>query len=204
MFLWYYCINATVLDIIHRPVFCLKRRFGNWILYSSVEPTRLNRIARALLCGPETEVFRFLISLYPTRMCLSHLPTPRTCSFVLSFHLNFPCSWPSPWTSFPFASTPTLSRPCSAPTKVFLTIVKRRVGLKFLLRSRGPGFYSRRYQIVREIVGLERRPLSLVSTIEELLGRNNSGFGLEKRQYGRGDPLRWPRDTWSSWHQLRR
>jgi hypothetical protein len=44
-------------------------------------------------------------------------------------------------------------------------------------------------------VGLERGPLSLVSTTEELLGRNNSGFGLENQEYGRGDPLRWPRDT---------
>jgi hypothetical protein len=44
-------------------------------------------------------------------------------------------------------------------------------------------------------VGLERGPLSLVSTIEELLGRNNSDFGLENREYGRGDPLRGPRDT---------
>jgi hypothetical protein len=44
-------------------------------------------------------------------------------------------------------------------------------------------------------VGLERGPLSLVSTIEELLGRNSSGAGLENREYGRGDPLRWPRDT---------
>jgi hypothetical protein len=44
-------------------------------------------------------------------------------------------------------------------------------------------------------VGLERGPLSLVSTIEELLGRNSSGPGLENREYGRGDLLRWPRDT---------
>jgi hypothetical protein len=34
-------------------------------------------------------------------------------------------------------------------------------------------------------VGLERRPLILVSTIEELLGRNSSGSGLENRYYGR-------------------
>jgi hypothetical protein len=62
-------------------------------------------------------------------------------------------------------------------------------------RSIGPGFDSRHYQIFWEVVGLERRPLSLVSTIEELLGRNNSGSGLENREYGRGDPLLWPRDT---------
>jgi hypothetical protein len=33
-------------------------------------------------------------------------------------------------------------------------------------------------------VGLERGPLSLVSSIEELLGRKSSGFGLESREYG--------------------
>jgi hypothetical protein len=40
--------------------------------------------------------------------------------------------------------------------------------------SRGPGFVSRRYQIFREVVGLERGPLSLVSITEELLERKNS------------------------------
>jgi hypothetical protein len=37
--------------------------------------------------------------------------------------------------------------------------------------------------------------LSLVSAIEELLEWKSSGFGLENREYGRGDPLRWPRNT---------
>jgi hypothetical protein len=32
-------------------------------------------------------------------------------------------------------------------------------------------------------------------TIVELLGRNSSGSGLENREYCRGNPLRWPRDT---------
>jgi hypothetical protein len=36
-----------------------------------------------------------------------------------------------------------------------------------------------------EVVGLERGPLSLVSTTEEILG---SGSGLENREYGRRDP----------------
>jgi hypothetical protein len=57
-------------------------------------------------------------------------------------------------------------------------------------RSREPGFDSERYQIFREVMGLERVPLSLVSTIEELLGRNSGGSGLENREYGREDPLR--------------
>jgi hypothetical protein len=55
--------------------------------------------------------------------------------------------------------------------------------------SRGPGFDSRRYQIFWEVVGVKRGPLSLVSTIEELLGRNSSGSGLENREYGHGDQL---------------
>jgi hypothetical protein len=33
-------------------------------------------------------------------------------------------------------------------------------------------------------MGLERGPLSLVSTIEELLERKSSGSGLETRDYG--------------------
>jgi hypothetical protein len=44
-------------------------------------------------------------------------------------------------------------------------------------------------------VGLEQGPLSLMSTTEELLGRNSSGSALENRDYGLGDPLRSLRDT---------
>jgi hypothetical protein len=57
-------------------------------------------------------------------------------------------------------------------------------------RYRDLGFDSRRYQIFREVVCLERGPLSLLSTSEELLGRKNGGFGIEDREYGRRDPLR--------------
>jgi hypothetical protein len=52
-----------------------------------------------------------------------------------------------------------------------------------------------RYQILWEVVDLERGPLSLVSTIEELLERKSSCSDLENREYGRGDPSRWLRDT---------
>jgi hypothetical protein len=61
-------------------------------------------------------------------------------------------------------------------------------------RPRGPGFDSWRYQILW-VVGLELGPLSLASTIEELLGRKSSVSGLENLEYGSGDPLRWPRDS---------
>jgi hypothetical protein len=43
-----------------------------------------------------------------------------------------------------------------------------------------PGHYKKIF------MGLERGPLSLVSTTEELLGRNSSS-GLENRKYGRRD-----------------
>jgi hypothetical protein len=44
-------------------------------------------------------------------------------------------------------------------------------------------------------VCLERCSLSLVGITEELLGRNRTGFDLERRDCGRGDPFRCPRDT---------
>jgi hypothetical protein len=62
-------------------------------------------------------------------------------------------------------------------------------------RSRGPGFDSWRYQIFWEVVGLERGPHSLVRIIEELLEWKVAAPGLENRDYGRGDPSYWPRDT---------
>jgi hypothetical protein len=43
--------------------------------------------------------------------------------------------------------------------------------------------------------GSGKGPLSLVSTIEELLGRNSSGSSRGNRDYGRGDPSRWPHGT---------
>jgi hypothetical protein len=62
-------------------------------------------------------------------------------------------------------------------------------------KSRISGFDSRHCLIFWEVVSLERGPLSLVSTFEELLERNSSGTGLENREYSRGDRLRWPCDT---------
>jgi hypothetical protein len=56
-------------------------------------------------------------------------------------------------------------------------------------------FPALHYQIFWEVVSLERGPLSLVSTTEELLERKSSRFGLKIREYGRRDPSHWPRDT---------
>ena len=49
-------------------------------------------------------------------------------------------------------------------------------------RYRGPGFDPRRYQIFWVVVGLERGPLSLVRSIEELLEwKKVAAPGLENR-----------------------
>jgi hypothetical protein len=63
------------------------------------------------------------------------------------------------------------------------------------MQIQASGFDSRSYQIFWEVQGLERSPLILVSTIEELLERKRSGSGLESREYCRRDPSRWPRGT---------
>jgi hypothetical protein len=60
------------------------------------------------------------------------------------------------------------------------------------LRSR---FDSRRYLVFREVEGLERGPLSLVSTIEQLFERKSKGSALEIREYDRRDPSRLTCDT---------
>jgi hypothetical protein len=52
-----------------------------------------------------------------------------------------------------------------------------------------------RFPALPEAMGLERSPLSLVSTNDELLGRKSSGSDLEIREYGRREPSRWPRGT---------
>jgi hypothetical protein len=81
--------------------------------------------------------------------------------------------------------------------EVFSVVVMGRDHLCGLV-VRVPGYRSRDLgsssgAIFWEVVVLERGPLSLVSTIEELLERKSSGSGLESRDYGRRDPSRWPR-----------
>jgi hypothetical protein len=79
----------------------------------------------------------------------------------------------------------------SLPYVLLIRITDRHCGLVVRIpgcRSKGPVFDSRHYQISREVVSLGRGPLSLVSTIEELLGRKSSGSGLESQEYSRSDP----------------
>jgi hypothetical protein len=54
-------------------------------------------------------------------------------------------------------------------------------------RSGGPGSIPGTTR-KKKVVGLERGPLSLVSTTEELFDRKSSDSCLENREYGRRDP----------------
>jgi hypothetical protein len=51
-------------------------------------------------------------------------------------------------------------------------------------RSKDPG------SIFLKVMSLKSGPLSLVSTIEEVVGRKSSGSGLESRKYGHRYPSR--------------
>jgi hypothetical protein len=67
---------------------------------------------------------------------------------------------------------------CSA-----VQVIKTRPGLwcsgqSSWLQIQRSGFDFQHYQILREVVGLEQGPLSLMSTIEELLGRKSSSSSL--------------------------
>jgi hypothetical protein len=73
----------------------------------------------------------------------------------------------------------------------YINLFDRLCGLLVIVsgyRSRGPGFDSLRCQIFWEVVSLERGPLSLVSAVEELLGRNSSGSCVGSREYGADHP----------------
>jgi hypothetical protein len=61
--------------------------------------------------------------------------------------------------------------------------------------SEVPGSIPGATRFFWEVAGQKRGPLSLVSTIEELLGRKNCDFDLECREYGRRNPSRCPRGT---------
>jgi hypothetical protein len=81
---------------------------------------------------------------------------------------------------------------------LFISFIDRLCSLMMQsswLQIQRPGFDSRHYQIFWEAVCLERGPLNLVSTIEELFGRKSRDFCLESREYGRRHPSRWPRGS---------
>jgi hypothetical protein len=82
-----------------------------------------------------------------------------------------------------------------ANRKIVLIRDLPNIGQNSWLQIQRSEFDSRRYQIFWDVLGLERGPLSLVSTTGEPPERKNSGSGLENREYGRRDPSCWPRGT---------
>jgi hypothetical protein len=123
------------------------------------------------------EIYILLSFSFSSRLPSSHLPLIHhliscydSCTFRSSFLLN-------------------------SKTIITYVILYRPLlwssGQSFWLQIQRDGFDFRRYRIFGEVMGLERGPLSLMSTIE----RKSSGFGLEIREYGRRDPSRWPRGT---------
>jgi hypothetical protein len=99
--------------------------------------------------------------------------------------------------SVPLPGSPCLSLPLPSQLWHFIIIQLHREfspplwsgGHSSWLQIQRSGFDSRHHTIFWEAVGLERGPLGLVTTPEEVLGRKSSGFGLEIREYGRGDPI---------------
>jgi hypothetical protein len=88
--------------------------------------------------------------------------------------------------------TPTLLGPVTEVSSSYGTQRSRLIPFMFAgciefrdricgLVLRDPGYRSRGPGKSGKVVGLERGPLSLVSTIKELLGRKSSGSGLENR-----------------------
>jgi hypothetical protein len=55
-------------------------------------------------------------------------------------------------------------------------------------KSRGPGSIPSATRCSEKVISLEQGPLSLMSTIKELLERKRKGSGLEIREYARRDP----------------
>jgi hypothetical protein len=134
----------------------------------------------------------------------------QTLSWPLYISLTLPCPFPSP-ASLPsefiihatvlffiakcLNQTPYDRRGCKL--KVFIIIwppLCSSVQSSWLQIQRSV-FDSRRYHTFWQVAGLERGPLSLMNTTEELLGRKSSGSGLEIRENGRRDPLHWQRGT---------
>ena len=118
------------------------------------------RVLRIMLSIDSSFKFRCLLFAVPsTSNCLlllrSVFPSVVFQKAVPTHDVTNPASFPS---FLPFiVCRPFLDRLCG--------LVVRVSGY----RDRGLGFDSRRYQIFLVVVGLERGPLSLVRSIEELL-----------------------------------
>jgi hypothetical protein len=150
------------------------------------------------------------------KFCFVYWMTWLTCKvhFIFTF-LTFRCyQWPPLWSSGQSSWLHNGDVLCFLwGTKwIYICYVEESrpplwsSGQSSWLQNQRPGFDSLRYQISWEAVSLERGPLSLVSTIEELLVRKSSGSGLESQEYGNRirDSEHMAPSIRTSWQSLRR
>jgi hypothetical protein len=114
-------------------------------------------------------------------------------AYFISFKSVFSwASWTQPQSTFLPREVPSFTSTHSYQT------VHRLCGLVVRVsayRSRDPRFGFRRFQIFWATAGLERGPVSLVRTTEELLEGNVAAPVSKTEINDRGNPFRWPRDT---------
>jgi hypothetical protein len=147
---------------------------GSLLLYSYAPPPGPYPEPLASIPQPHTS-FKFILKSIICATCISHPIFLKTFLILLY------------WLCVGFRSTFSLSGFQPKFCNNFLSPPDRLCGVVVRLpgyRSRGPGSIL---GASWEVVGLERSPFNLVSTIEELLGRKSSGSGLENRDYGRRD-----------------
>jgi hypothetical protein len=169
--------NCKVSQFLTSTVKCYNY-WSNWSMYSGEYYSYYRLTA---LCWALEASFSFLIQ-YADRLCGLVVRVP-------GFRTEMCCVSCEVWTEFI----------CHVEESRLPLWCSGQISWLQIQRS---GFDSRSYQIFWEVLGLERGPLSLVSTIEKLLWRKSNGSCLESREYGRRDPSRWPRGTSisKSWH----
>jgi len=128
-----------------KPDFVFRR---NGRVHLNRRGRQFNRLLAAEVCGSAVEMWRVLATHFIRRLPLHFSSRASQCA--ITFQLD---------------STTTFN---IYKFDMVITIglcVVRVSGYKY----RGPGFDPRRYQIFWVVVGLERGPLNLVRSIEELL-----------------------------------
>jgi hypothetical protein len=126
-------------------------RSGNWLFRDGVPKLTWLRATRQ-------SVFRFLVGEW------DHQPAARCV------HM-FVCRAIHPQRTTHFHVAPGIHSPTLLHPMVLTGPPLWSSGRSSWLQIRRPGFDSRHYQKEKKVVGLERGPLSLVSTTEELLDR---------------------------------
>jgi hypothetical protein len=137
-------------------MFCVMLTVTNMVMLQEFEVVSDNvMIVRTCSCG--NDIQKLPNNLYNYVILASPLCRMKILkeSRSINYWQNFLLFWPRLWSS----------------------------SQSFWLQIQRSRFDSQCYQIFWEVVGLKRGPLSLASTIEELLESKSSGSSLENREY---------------------